>query len=75
MPKSYKKIKECGCIVMAITFGMDKNQMHLLGVHRHHFICNTCKQEEKTGNDTLYEMWENDNRTDGLEKDGWKECR
>ena len=75
MPKQFRKIKECGCIVKAISCGIkviDNSKMYLLGGHNHYTICNKCKQD-KTGNDTLYDMWINDNLTNELEYAGWKE--
>lgn len=73
MPKQFRKIKECGCIVKAISSGIkvtDNGNMYLLGGHNHYTICDKCKQDD---NDTLYDMWMNDNLTNELEYAGWKE--
>jgi hypothetical protein len=75
MPKQYLKIKECGCIVKAISCGIkvtDNGNMYVLGGHNHYTICDKCKEDE-TDNDTLYDMWMNDNLTNELEYAGWKE--
>ena len=42
--------------------------MYFLGGHKHFTICEKCKQEN--GNDTLYDMWMNDNLTNDLEYAG-----
>jgi hypothetical protein len=44
----------------------------MIGGHKHYNICEKCKKKEKV-EDTLYEMFENDNFTDGLGNDGWNE--
>jgi len=83
MPKKFYKIKECSCIVKAISCGIkitDNGNIYLLGGHNHYTICDKCRQDEETGNDTLYDindtlydMWINDNFTNELEYAGWKE--
>ncbi len=70
MPIRFQKKVKCGCIVIAMTCGKE-NSRFLLGGHRFHLICTSCKQNQKN-TDTLDDMFENDNYTDGLEKDGWK---
>lgn len=47
----------------------DNGNMYLLGGHNHYTICDKYKQDE----DTLYDMWMNDNLTNELEYAGWKE--
>lgn len=71
MPKQFCKIKECG-IVKAISCEIevtDNGNMYLLGGHNHYTICDKCKQDE----DTLYDIWMNDNLTNELEYAEWKE--
>jgi hypothetical protein len=77
MTKSFHKIKECGCIVKAISYEIktDNAIWYSLGGHNHFTFCNKCKQDEENGNDTLYDMWMNDNLTNELEYAGWKEDR
>jgi len=73
MPKKFHKIKECGCIIQAITCGISNDKMYLLGGHNHYTICDKCKQDEESGDDTLYDMWINDNLTNDLGYAGWNE--
>jgi len=74
MPKKFHKIKECGCIIQAITCGcINNDKMYLLGGHKYYIICDKCKQDEESGNDTLYDMWINDNLTNDLGYAGWNE--
>jgi hypothetical protein len=72
MPRIFLKTIKCGCIVKSISIGKNKNNMHMIGGHKHYNICEKCKKKEKV-EDTLYEMFENDNFTDGLGNDGWNE--
>ena len=69
-------IKECSCIVFAYVFEtkhIEKGKMYFLGAHDHLTICNKCKElEEINDEDTLYDMWYNDNVTDDFEYSGWK---
>ena len=60
----------------AITCGIkiiDTVNMYCLGGHNHYTICDKCKQDEETGDDTLYDMWINDNVTNDLGYAGWKD--
>lgn len=78
MPKFFYKIKECGCIVNAITCGIiniDNIDMYLICGHIHFIICDKCKQYEENGDDTLYDMWINDDITNDFEYAGWKEYK
>jgi hypothetical protein len=52
---------------------IDNVKMYLIGGHKHFNICVNCKQDEDNDNDTLYDMWMNDNITNELEYAGWKE--
>ena len=70
----YEK-KDCGCIVEAMCCGFkttDNGNMYLLGRHKHLTICDNCYKDEENGNDTLYDMWKNDNITNDYEYAGWK---
>ena len=61
-----------GCIIKTISGGSkitDKGKMYLLCGHNYFNICDKCKYDE----DTLYNMWKNDNLTNDLEYAGWKE--
>lgn len=72
MPKQFHKIKECGCIVKAISCGIkitDNGNMYLLGGHNHFTICEKCKETS----DDMYDMWMNDNLTNEFGYAGWKE--
>lgn len=76
MPKLFHKTKECGCIVETICCGIkitDNGIIYSLGSHQHFSICDKCKQDEENGNDTLHDMWKNDNLTNNSEYAGWKE--
>lgn len=76
MTKRFFKTKECSCIVVAIVCGIkhiENRTMYLIGGHKHFTICNKCKKlEEINDEDTLYDMWHNDNITDDFEYAGWK---
>jgi hypothetical protein len=71
MPKVFIKTKECGCVVEAIICGQ-KNGMYMLGGHSHMVCCATCLRLEERTEDTLYDMWQNDNMTDNFEYANWK---
>ena len=76
MPKSFLKTKSCGCVVRAITCGTTNThngRMYLIGGHIHLTICDKCKQAEENDDDTLYDMWINDDMTNDLEYAGWIE--
>ena len=78
MPKRFFKTRECGCIVMAIPCGIkdtEKGQMYLLGGHTHVSLCDVCKIYEEDDEDTLRDMWTNDNITDEYKYAGWEEGR
>lgn len=71
MTKRYIKTKDCGCVIITISCGV-KNNMIMLGGHKHLIICDTCKKMEDNDDDTLYNMWMNDNITNIFEYAGWK---
>jgi hypothetical protein len=76
MPNLFRKIKECGCVVKAILCRIeitDSSHMYILGGHKRYVICDKCKRDEKTCNDTIYDMWMNDNITNRSGYAGWKE--
>ena len=76
MVKIFIKKIECGCIIETISCGIkitEKGKMYLIGGHQHLIICNKCKNNEENGNDTLYDMWINDNITNDEEYYGWNE--
>ena len=77
MPKHFMKTNNCGCVVKATSVGIKKENntvLYLIGGHTHINMCETCKQDEINEIDTLYNMWKNDNITDGSGNDGWIEC-
>ena len=45
----------------------------MLGGHNHLFICDICKKIEDNNEDTLYDMWMNDNMTNDFRYTGWKQ--
>lgn len=74
MARLYKKTKQCGCVIKAITCGVKNNlnsKMYMLGGHNHLIICDICKKKENN-EDTLYDMWTNDNITNDFGYAGWK---
>ncbi len=76
MAKQFLKTLHCGCVIVTITCGIktnDKSITYLIGGHKHFNLCSKCEQEEKNGNDTLYDMWITDNVTDDYDYAGWKE--
>ena len=76
MAKLFMKTKSCGCVVTATTVGIKKENntlLYLIGGHKHINMCEMCKQDEENEIDTLYDMWKNDNITDGIGNDGWEE--
>jgi len=76
MPKQFIKTKSCGCVVRAISVGIksvDNKVLYMIGGHDHIKICKKCNEPEVNGVDTLYNMWTNDNITDGSGNDGWME--
>ena len=75
MPKLFHKRKECGCIIETICCGIkttEQGKMYLLGGHQHFIICHKCKQDEENEEDTLNDMWLNDNITNNSEYNGWR---
>jgi hypothetical protein len=75
MPRHFIKTKKCGCIVKTSSVGTTNTpdgKMFLLGGHDHLTICDICKKNEECGEDTLYNMFENDNITNNFEYAGWK---
>ena len=77
MPKHFMKTKSCGCIVKATSVGIkrvDNKVLYMLGGYAHIEICEKCNEHEVNDIDTLYDMWTNDNITDGSGNDGWEEC-
>ncbi len=66
MMRPFIKTIDCGCVVKALTVGIKTisgNKMYLLGGHDHLIICDICKKLEEE-DDTLHDMWSNDNMTD-----------
>ena len=76
--KTLIKKKDCGCIVRSILCGIKNtlySKIYLIGGHTHFTICDKCKQDEENDDDTLHDMWINDNVTDEFGYAGWKEQR
>ncbi len=76
MTKQYIKTKECGCVVKAITCGIKNTsdgRMFILGGHNHLIMCDNCKKKEDNDEDTLHDMWINDNTTNEFMYAGWKQ--
>ena len=73
MGKHFMKRKSCGCVVKAISVGIKMVDKKVLYIHDHIEICEKCNEDEVNENDTLYDMWKNDNITDGSGNDGWEE--
>ena len=73
MPVTFLKTKACGCIVRTIVCGINKDKMFLIAGHKHVIICEKCKLDEENGDDTLYDMWTNDNITDRFGFNEWIE--
>ena len=75
MTQRFFKTRECSCIVFAIVCDIkhtENGKMYLIGGHNHFTICKKCKElEEKNDEDTLYDMWYNDNITDDYGYAGW----
>jgi len=74
----FSKTKECGCVVVSIVCGIkktEKSDVYLLGAHEHVKMCSNCKLNEENNIDTLYDMWYNDNVTDGVGSGGWIEYK
>lgn len=46
--------------------------MYLLGGHNHLIICDNCKKIEDLNEDTLHDMWMNDNMTNDFGYAQWK---
>ena len=44
----------------------------MLGGHDHLIICDICKKKENNDEDTLYDMWINDNMTNDFRYAEWK---
>ena len=75
MVRQYIKTKVCGCVIKAISVGVKNTtdgKMYMLGGHNHLIICDICKKLEDSDEDTLYDMWMNDNITNNFEYAGWK---
>lgn len=76
MVKWFFKKKECSCIVQAFVCEIqhiNNIKVYLIGGHTHYYICDTCKElEEMKNEDTLYDMWYNDNVTDDFGHGEWK---
>jgi hypothetical protein len=75
MPRQYIKTKDCGCVVKAITCRIENTsdgKMYVLGGHNHLTICNICKKKEDLNEDTLRDMWINDNMTNDFMYAEWK---
>lgn len=77
MPRHFTKTKVCGCVVKTILCGIetkeDGKEMYLLGGHTHLTICSDCEKYEECEEDTLHDMWTNDNVTDNFGYAEWKE--
>jgi hypothetical protein len=78
MPRQYIKTKGCGCVVKAVSLGVENNhngKMYMLGGHKHLIICDTCKkmEMEDCDEDTLYDMWMNDDMTNDFRFAGWEQ--
>lgn len=74
MPKKFIKTRECGCIVLTTSCGTkptENGKMYLICGHKHITICDNCQQEENNGDDTLHDMWLNDNITNDSGYGGW----
>jgi hypothetical protein len=76
MPRQYIKTKDCGCVIKTISCGVkntSNSKMYMLGGHNHLIICDICKQKEDLNEDTLHDMWMNDNMTNDFMYMGWKQ--
>ena len=76
MARQYIKTKDCGCVIKAITCGIKNTsdgKMYMLGGHNHLIICDICKKMEDLNEDTLYNMWMNDNITNDFMYAEWKQ--
>lgn len=76
MIREFIKNKDCGCIVKAIICSIKNTpdgEMYLLGGHNHLIMCDNCKKIEENDQDTLRNMWLNDNITNNFEYAGWKQ--
>lgn len=74
MPKIFIKNRYCGCVVSAIVCEIKEKPngvLYMLGCHNHVNICTKCKQNEENEEDTLRDMWINDNVTDVFGYAGW----
>ena len=70
------KTKSCGCVVKTTSVGIkmiDNKVLYMIGGHDHIKICEKSNEDDANDVDTLYDMWMNDNMTDGSGNDGWKE--
>jgi hypothetical protein len=75
MPRQYIKTKDCGCAIKAIACGVKNTadgKMYMLGGHTHLIICDTCKKMEDLNEDTLHDMWTNDNLTNHFGYAEWR---
>jgi len=76
MARQYIKTKVCGCVIKAISVDVKNTsdgKMYMLGGHNHLIICDICKKLEDSDEDTLYDMWMNDNLTNDVSYAGWKQ--
>ena len=76
MPSQYIKTKNCGCVIKAIECGIKNTsdgKMYMLGGHNHLIICDICKKIEDLNDDTLHDMWMNDNMTNDFMYAEWKQ--
>ena len=76
MPTQYIKTKDCGCVIKAITCGIKNTshgKMYMLGGHNHLIVCDICKKMEDLNEDTLYDMWTDDNITNDFMYAEWKQ--
>jgi hypothetical protein len=78
MLKIFIKTKNSGCGIKALKFGIKNTtdgKMYLLGSHDHLTICDICKKNEENDEDTLHDMWLNDNITNDYGYADWKEYK
>lgn len=74
MPKYFSKTLSCGCVVQSIVTGIksvDTKVLYMMGGHDHIKMCKICNEYKVNGIDTLFDLWLNDNITDGSGNDGW----
>jgi hypothetical protein len=78
MLKKFIKTKSCGCVVKATSFGIKNTpdgKMYMLGGHEHLTMCDICIKMEDLNDDTLYDMWMNDDITNDFMYAEWKQYK